>query len=119
MKKHHIPFISVEDDDDLIVSFAMGEYATDSLILLRTPKYEIFLPEEERGVSVGTGDPEESTNNFLISIDWGQKVVKLESSARHYVLDIQSVPQTDINAAKRVLGKMNFDNSFTLKMSNE
>jgi hypothetical protein len=50
-----VSFITTEDSDDLIVSFALeddepGEVV--SLILLRTPKYESLLPENERGVSV-------------------------------------------------------------------
>ena len=50
-----VSFITVQDDDDLIVAFAIaledpGEIA--SLILQRTPKYELLLPPEERGVAV-------------------------------------------------------------------
>src|SRR3970040_1213533 len=50
-----VSFITTEDSDDLIVSFALaddepGEIVT--LMLLRTPKYESLLPEDERGVSV-------------------------------------------------------------------
>lgn len=51
----YVPFLSVEDDDDLIVSFALGEHASTSLTLLRTPKYEFILTEEERGVAVDSG----------------------------------------------------------------
>ncbi len=51
-----VSFISIEDSPpDLILSFAiwqpeLGDIA--SLILMRTPKYESFLDEIERGVSV-------------------------------------------------------------------
>jgi hypothetical protein len=51
-----VSFISVEDEDpDLILAFAVWHPELDdirSLILLRTPKYEVFLDEAERGVNV-------------------------------------------------------------------
>ena len=50
-----VSFMTVEDDDDLVVSFGLGEGAATSLTLLRTPKYESLLPPDERGVTVGTG----------------------------------------------------------------
>jgi hypothetical protein len=49
-------FISTENGDDLIVSFAVIDPADpteiESLTLLRTPKYEHLLADWERGVSV-------------------------------------------------------------------
>ncbi|TCK32767.1 hypothetical protein B0G84_8645 [Paraburkholderia sp. BL8N3] len=58
---NHIPrtmetvvFISTENGDDLIVSFAVVDPTDateiDSLTLLRTPKYEHLLGDWERGV---------------------------------------------------------------------
>nr|WP_199242084.1 hypothetical protein [Paraburkholderia sp. BL8N3] len=47
-------FISTENGDDLIVSFAVVDPTDateiDSLTLLRTPKYEHLLGDWERGV---------------------------------------------------------------------
>lgn len=51
-----VAFISTENGDDLIVSFAVIEPADpteiDSLTLQRTPKYEHLLEDRERGVRV-------------------------------------------------------------------
>jgi hypothetical protein len=50
-----VSFITVQQGDDLIVSFAIADEEPGeivSLILLRTPKYEFILPADERGVSV-------------------------------------------------------------------
>ena len=51
-----VSFISIEDDPpDLILSFAIWEPELEdirSLILMRTPKYEMFLDEAEHGVRV-------------------------------------------------------------------
>ena len=51
-----VSFISIEDEPpDLILSFAIWQPELDdirSLILMRTPEYEIILDEAERGVKV-------------------------------------------------------------------
>ncbi len=98
-----------------IVTFALGEDAMESLILLRTPKYEFLLPDEERGVSVGIGDSGEPPENLLVSVEWGKNLVKIVLNSQRYTLDIQSVSRMDIDAALHVLSKMNFDNRFALK----
>ncbi|MCX5885853.1 MAG: hypothetical protein NT096_08095 [Proteobacteria bacterium] len=51
-------FIHTEDGDDLIVSFVIagddpiGPEDVKSLTLIRTPKYEFLLSDDERGVTV-------------------------------------------------------------------
>ncbi|MFB0552090.1 MAG: hypothetical protein ACETWQ_02145 [Phycisphaerae bacterium] len=52
-------FITNEDGDDLIVSFAIpaDEFGdVKSLTLLRTLKYEFIMDESERGVNVSFED---------------------------------------------------------------
>jgi len=111
----HVPFLTVEDSDDLIVSFGLGEYAATSLTLLRTPKYEYLLPEEERGVSVGSGSSGDLDKELLISVQWGAEIVQIKSTAQSYTLNIRAVDPTEIKQAKRVLRKMNFDHRFEVK----
>jgi len=55
----NVSFITKEDDDDLIVSFAIPApdlFDVKSLTLLRTPKYEFILDDAERGVNVSYDD---------------------------------------------------------------
>ncbi len=50
-----VNFITTQQGDDLIVSFAVaGNFPGDvlSLTLLRTPKYEFILDPDERGVTI-------------------------------------------------------------------
>ena len=51
-----VSFISIEDDPpDLILSFAIWQTGFEdirSLILMRTPKYEVLIDESKRGVKV-------------------------------------------------------------------
>lgn len=110
-----VSFITVEDGDDLIVSFALGEHAATSLTLLCTPKYENLLPEEERGVYVGTGYSGGQEKGLLISVQWSPRIVQIESTVKSYTLDITGVEADEIKEAKRVLQKMNYDHCFEIK----
>jgi hypothetical protein len=107
-----VPFLSVEDGDDLIVSFPLDEHAKRSLTLLRTPKYESLLDDDGRGVSVGTGTTGGSARELLVAVKWSNDVVEIVSTSRHFVLDIASVDLSEAEEAKAVLRKMNFDKRF-------
>ena len=111
----YVPFLAIEDSDDLIISFGLGEHAATSLTLLRTPKYEQLLPEEERGVLVGTGSSDDLERELLVSVQWGDRLVQIESTMQRYTLDIQAVDPVEIQDAKKVLRKMNFDHYFEIK----
>lgn len=105
-----VPFMTVEDGDDLIVSFALGPHAERSLTLLRTPKFEGLLPEAERGVSVGTGGG--STDRELLRrVAWGAESVHLYTTHREYRLNVRSVEPEELRDGRAVLAKMNFDRS--------
>jgi hypothetical protein len=108
----YVPFLTVEDGDDLIVSFGLGEQASTSLTLLRTPKYESLLPDEERGVAVGSGPSESFERELLVSVRWGKDLVRIESTTKSYDLDIRAVDPDEIREARQVLRKMNFDARF-------
>jgi len=115
MKSIHVPFIMVEQDDkDLLVSFAMGEHADTSLTLLRTPVYEVFLDEDERGVSVETGQSDSEDGQLLMSIAFSKDTVLVKTTGRDYLLSVRSVDEREITEAKLVINKMNFDQRFTI-----
>lgn len=111
----YVQIVSVEDDDDLIVSFGLGPFAATTLILLRTPKFEVFLPEEDRGVSVADANSSHEDNERLVAVEWRDRVVQIVSSKRRYELDIHAIDPVDIKLAKKVLRKMNFDRCFEIK----
>jgi hypothetical protein len=111
----YVSCMTVEDGDDLIVSFGLGEYADTSLTLLRTPKYESLLPQDERGVSVGTAFADSTEKELLVSVRWGEGVVQIESTARCLTLDVRALDPEEIRQAKGVLRKMNFDMCFKAK----
>jgi len=110
----YIPFLSAEDEDDLIVSFGLGAQAQTSLTLLRSPQLEFALHEEDRGVLV-SGESEDGERQLLKAITWGRDTVEVLTTIRSYALNVSAVDPVEIQEAKRVLRKMNFDNKFELK----
>ena len=68
-----VSFISIEDEPpDLILSFSIWQPEFDdirSLILMRTPEYEIFIDELERGVKVSDEDWLDDEEDILDIVD--------------------------------------------------
>lgn len=109
---HRVNFITTEQNDDLIVSFAVdaGDLPGDilSLTLLRTPKYEFILDHHERGVSV-SWEEDEDESELLLAVEHSKGVVKLNTTKREFVLDVSPVANNDLSRMRKVLHKMNFD----------
>lgn len=108
----HVPFLTVEDEDEWVVSFAFGPQGTDRLTLKRTPRLEFMLRPEQRGVFVGTGMGARPAP--LVAVQWGTTSVDVVSTERRYSIDISKMDGRLLAAALQVLGKMNFDQRFQL-----
>ena len=76
-----VSFISIEDDPpDLIISFALWEADLDdirSLIFMRTPEYEVFLYESERGVKVSDEAWLNEEDDMLKKIEFSDDLVRI------------------------------------------
>lgn len=107
-----VSFITTEDGDDLLVSFALGPAEQTSLTLLRTPKYESLLPEEERGQSLGTSSTGYAERELLRELDGDGDRVRLLSSRQRYELDLAAVGPDEIGEAQQLLRRMNVDQCF-------
>ena len=116
----NVSFITTEDGDDLIVSFAIVPeddlFDVKSLTLLRTPKYEFILDDAERGVNVSYDDFPDNEDDYLQKIEVGKDEVRLVTTHRRYVLDVRHVEDNQKRRMKRILKKMNFDRRFALKL---
>jgi len=114
---YRVNFITTEQKDDLIVSFAVavGDSPGDilSLTLLRTPKYEFFLDPEERGVSV-SWEEDEDESELLLAVERSRDMVKLKTTRRGFILDVSRVDGGDLSRMRKVLQKMNFDRAVKL-----
>jgi hypothetical protein len=116
-----VAFITAQTGDDLIVSFAVckPDDPTDieSLTILRTPKYEGFLYEWERGASVSFDrDLEGGERALLREVIYtsDDKRITLRTDRRTYELDVRKVDPRELSAMCRVFRKMNFDSSIQL-----
>jgi hypothetical protein len=116
-----VAFITVESDQDLIVSFAV--YQSDdpsdveSFTILRTPKYEVFLDKRERGASVSFRRDLESEESLLLREVFyapDDKCVTLRTDDQTYKLDVRKVDPRELSAMCGVFREMNFDSTIRL-----
>ena len=115
-----VSFISIEDDPpDLILSFAIWKPDSEdirSLILMRTAKYEFLLDESERGVKVSYETWLDDEDDMLREVEFSDDFVKIISSHHQFDLDLRKVDKEEIDQAKTILNKMNFDNRFEVRI---
>jgi len=114
---YRVNFITTEQKDDLIVSFAVAtdDFPGDilSLTLLRTPKYELILDPDERGVSV-SWEEDEDESDLLLTVERSRDMVKLKTTRREFVLEVSHVDDDDLSRMRKVLHMMNFDGAIQL-----
>jgi hypothetical protein len=115
-----VEFITIEEGADLVVSFAITNKEPGdvvSLTLIRTPEFEFALPEDEKGVSVSHESfPEEGIADRLQRIMVAPPVVSIATVRKRYELDVSKVDRDELQSARRVLERMNFDNRFVLRI---
>ncbi len=117
-----VSFISVEEGDDLIVSFFVMDPDDPaegrSLILMRNPRLERLLPEADWGVSVSDeGVLTEGDFNLLERIRLGESTAEIVSREYVRTLELRKVEASEIEEAREVLKKMNLANRFQLEFS--
>ncbi|MEM4724201.1 MAG: hypothetical protein QXP01_04245 [Candidatus Hadarchaeum sp.] len=113
-----VNFITTEQRDDLIVSFAVaaGDFPGEivSLTLLRTPKYESILDPEERGVSV-SWEEDEDESELLLAVEYCKDAMRLKTTRREFDLDVSRVRKVELEGMRKILKKMNFDGAIKLR----
>ena len=120
-RREFVAFITAQTGDDLVISFAVCQpddpADIESLTILRTPKYEGFLGEWERGASVSFDrDPEGDERVMLREVVYASdnKCIMLRTDHHTYKLDVRKVYPGELSAMGRVFRKMNFDSSIQL-----
>jgi hypothetical protein len=111
-------FISIDDEDvDLILSFALEDEALGfrSLILMRTPKFESLVIEEERGVRVSLeGQETDEEDSMLVRVTLSSKDIEIATMTGIYKVDLSKVGKEELDSVYPFLQKMNFDNKFEI-----
>ena len=114
-----VAFISIEDHlPDLILSFAVWQPEADdvqSLILMRTPEYEVLLDQSERGVTASYEDWPDNEDEKLKKIQFGDDLVRIITTDHQLELYLGKVGIEEIEEAKSILKRMNFDNCFEMQ----
>ncbi len=116
-----VSFISIENNSpDLILSFAIWQPELEeirSLILMRTPEYEFILDEAERGVNVSDEAWRDDEDDILKKIEFGDDFVRIITNRYQFELDLRKVDKEEIERAKTILHRMNFDNRFEMRLT--
>ena len=115
-----VSFITSEFGDDLIVAYAIGVDDSDdvrSLILQRTPRFEILLPPEERGVVISHEAFPDSEREMVQRIIVRGSYVDIHSTVRQYEIDLSNVDPEEIAEAQAVLVSMHRFGGFDLDLS--
>jgi hypothetical protein len=117
-----VAFITSELGDDLVVSFAVQQpddpFEIESLMLLRTPKYESLDDPDERGVSVSFERfPDDDDRDLLKEVRFSERdaIVELKTASRRYRLDVRKVDPDELADMRKVFRRMNFDGSFRME----
>jgi hypothetical protein len=116
-----VAFITTQTGDDLVIAFAVCQpddpTEIESLIIVRTPKYEFFLEARERGASVSFDrNPHDDERAMLREVVYAvdDKCITLRTDNHKYKLDVRKVDPSELSAMRRVFRKMNFDSSIQL-----
>jgi hypothetical protein len=113
-----VAFITTESGNDLILSFAVQDLEDrseiKSLTLLRTPKYEFIVEEDERGVSVSFERYADEEDDYLKAVEYleAESTVRLRTLSREYELDVRKVDVKELRKMRQILRKMNYDQKF-------
>jgi hypothetical protein len=113
-----VSFITTEAGDDLILSFAVQRpddpSAIDSLILIRTPKYEFAFEKHERGVKVSFERHDDDEDDLLQKVDYAEadSIVRIQTLSHQYELDVRTVDADELKKMRKLLKKMNYDQTF-------
>jgi hypothetical protein len=116
-----VAFVTAEGGKDLIVSFAVcipdDWERIESLTVIRTPIYEGFLTEAERGATVSFEREKRVGKKALlreVKYAAAERTVTVRTDRKTYKLDIRKVDAKELGDMCRVFRKMNFDSSIKL-----
>src|ERR1700730_17579878 len=101
-RRKFVAFITVQTGDDLVISFAICKpddpADIESLTIVRTPKYELFLEERERGASVSFQRDREADETVLLREVFyapDDKCITLRTGHRSYKLDVRKIDPSE------------------------
>ncbi len=119
MSVERVSFITAETGDDLVLSFAVqcpdDPSEIESLILMRTPKFEFILEEHERGPKASFerhDDDDEEVMLTRVEYVEADAMVRIQTSSWEYELDVRKVSADELTEMCELLRRLNFDHKF-------
>ena len=113
-----VKFVKMEIGDDLVLSFVVPRQGDpsdiESLVLLRTPKFEPAVQEGLRGVRVAIERYDDDEWDFLEKFEYveAEAIVRVQTYSRRYKLDVRKLDANELVQMRKVMKKMNFDQRF-------
>ena len=108
-----VQFITIEDNDDLILSFSFDEgteFGVEGFIIHRSPKFEFALMPHERGPSIDWTEDDEIIT--IKEIELSREVAVIKTQYEQYTFDLSRLSDEEYRTTVKILKKMNFDNVF-------
>jgi hypothetical protein len=75
----------------------------------------VFLDEYERGVKVTDSAWLNDEDEMLKTIEFGDDFVRIITNHHQFELDLGKVDKKEIEQAKKIIKRMNFDNRFEIR----
>ena len=113
-----VQFTTIEDNDDLILSFSFDEgteFGVEGFIIQRSPKFEFVLMPHERGPSIDWTEDDEIIT--VKEIELTREVAVIKTQYEQYSFDLSKLSAEEFGAVVEILKKMNFDNVFKFSHS--
>jgi hypothetical protein len=113
-----VEFITIQNDDDLILSFSFdeqAEFGVEGFIIHRCPKYEFALMPHERGPSIAWTEDDEIITVKEIKLT--RETVFIKTDYEQYLFDTSQLSDEETKAAIEILKKMNYDKVFKFSYS--
>ena len=82
---------------------------------MRSPKYEFYLDEIERGVKVSDEAWTDDEDDMLEEIEFDDDLVRIITNHHEFELDLRKVDKEEIEQTKAFVKRMNFDNCFEMR----
>ncbi|MEQ1894110.1 MAG: hypothetical protein ABL998_16335 [Planctomycetota bacterium] len=112
-----VHFLELDNMDDYVVSFWLDETGTRRVTVQRLLEFSPELPEDHRPTpELYTHERAQPPVDRLVAAEWNQTRVYLKSEHREFTLDVSRIEACNIQLAREILRRMNWDDSFDLML---
>ena len=112
-----VHFLELDNWDDYMVSFWLDETGAQRVTVQRLNEFSPELPEEYRPTpELFTHEEAQPPIDRLVAAEWNHERVHLKSEHREFTLDVSRIVAPDVELARLILRRMNYDDSFDLML---